>query len=104
MYIQGIIAGIFLSVSSVPTRWKFDNNGKKYNDQPALIGLVGHFNLDINPEITALDSLTMPLVDLRIVKWRNSFIPIRIQEISPPLQHQFAFVDKLRLMDICRPY
>ena len=77
---------------------------KKYNDQPALIGLVGHFNLNINPEITALDSLTMPLVDLRIVEWRNSFIPIRIQEISPPLQHQFAFVDKLRLMDICRPY
>jgi hypothetical protein len=36
----------------------------------------------------------MPLVDLRIVKWRDPFLPIRIQEISPPLQHQLAFIDK----------
>ncbi len=77
---------------------------KRYSAQPAPIELVGRFNLNINQEIKVLVSLTMPLVDLRIVKRRNPFLPVCIQEISPPLQHQFAFVDKLRLMDIRRPH
>ena len=100
---KALLQTSFLSGGSVPGRWNSDNNGKKIQRPTALIGLVGHFNLNINPEITVLDSLTMPLVDLRIVKWRNPLLPIRIQEISPPLQHQLALVDKLSLMDIRRP-
>lgn len=94
---KALLQTSFLSGDSVPGRWNFDNNGKKYSDQPVLNGLVGHFNLNINREIKAFNSLAITPVDLRIVKRRNPFPSIGIQKIRPPLQHQLAFVQMFAL-------
>ncbi len=104
MYIQGIIAGIFFICQLCTWQMKFDSNGKKYNDQPALNGLVGLFNLNINREIKAFNSHAITPIDLRIVKRRNRSLPIRIQKISPPLQHQLALIQMFRFMDIRCPH
>lgn len=88
MYVQGIIADIFFCLS---TLYLADGilitTVKKYNDQPALIGLVGHFNLNISREIKAFNSLNITPIDLRKIKRTHRLLPIRIQEVSPPLQH-----------------
>lgn len=102
--LKALLQTSFLSGDYIPGRWNSDNNGKKYSDQPVLNGLVGHFNLKINREIKAFNSLAITPVDLCIVKRRNPFPSIGIQKIRPPLQHQLAFVQMFRFMDIRRPH
>lgn len=101
---KALLQTSFLPVGSVPGRWNSDNNEKKYNDQPVLSGLVGLFNLNISLGITAFNSLAITPIDLRIVKRRNRSLPIGIQKIRPPLQHQLSFIQMFRFMDIRRPH
>ena len=101
---KALLQTSFLSGDSVPGRWNSDNNGKKYSDQPVLNGLVGLLNLNISRGITAFNSLAITPIDLRIVKRRNRSIPIGIQKIRPPLQHQLALIQMFRFMDIRRPH
>jgi hypothetical protein len=60
------------------------------------------FKMDIDEVVRSKSSQWV--VSFGIVKGRDKFPYIGIQVIRPPLQHQPALPQMLRLMDVSRPY